>query len=83
MNEKLNIVHIIGTPGLGGVQTYLLDLSKYDNKFNISRSLICLHGNEGELKNNFLENDVNCISCSIMPHDYSLRPYRLWKIINK
>ena len=79
----MKIVHIVGTPGLGGVQTYLLDLSSYDKKFHISRSLLCLHGNEGDLKDKFLVNGVNCISFSIMPRDYSLRPYRLWKIIRR
>ena len=33
LNKKeLNVIHIIRTPGLGGVQTYLLDLSNYEKK---------------------------------------------------
>ena len=42
-----------------------------------------MHGNEGELKENFLVNGVNCYACDIMHQDYGLRPYRLWKGIRK
>ena len=83
MVENLKIVHIIGTPGIGGVQTYLLDLSKYDKQYGISRNLLSLHGNEGKLKEKFLVNGVNCYACDIMHQDYGLRPYRLWKGIRK
>ena len=81
MNEKTNILHIVGTPGLGGVQTYLLDVSQFDKRYKIIRSLLCLHGDTGDLKEKFLESNVKCISCTIFPKDYMLRPYRLWKII--
>ena len=83
MNDRIKVLHIIGTPGLGGVQTYILDISRYDKEYGISRSLLCLHGNEGELKNKFLENNVDCIECNIMPKDHMLQPYRLWKIFRK
>ena len=83
MNDRIKVLHIIGTPGLGGVQTYILDISKYDKEYGISRSLLCIHGDEGELKNKFLENNIDCIECNIMPKDYMLRPYRLWKKIRK
>ena len=79
----MKVLHIIGTPGLGGVQTYLLDLSKYDKQYGISRNLLFLHGNEGELKEKFLMNGVGCFSCSIMPVDHGLRPYRFWKKVRK
>ena len=79
----MHILHVIGTPGLGGVQAYLLDLSKYDKEYGISRNLLSLYGNEGELKEKFLVNGVNCYACDIMHHDYGLRPYRLWKGIRK
>jgi len=79
----LNILHIIGTPVLGGVQSYLLDLSKYDRQFSISRDLLCLNRDDGILKQSFKENGIECYLCTIMPKDYSLRPYRLWKIIRK
>ena len=77
----MNVLHIIGTPGLGGVQTHILDLSNYDKKYGIYRNLLCLHGNEGKLKDKFLEQDINCFKCSIIPQDYGLRPYRIWKKI--
>jgi len=79
----LKILHIIGTLGIGGVQTYLLDLSKYDKSFKISRGVLCLYGNKGDLKNNFIENGIDCYNCNIMPSDYGIRPYRLWKLIRK
>ena len=79
----MNVLHVIGTPGLGGVQAYLLDLCKYDKQYGISRHLLFLHGNEGELKAKFLDNGVNCYACNIMHNDYGLRPYRLWKGIRK
>ena len=76
-------MNIIGTPGLGGVQTYLLDISDYDKKYGISRSLLCLYENEGELKEKFVEKGINCFQCSIMPQDFSFRPYRFWKKIRQ
>ena len=76
-------MHIIGTLGIGGVQTYLLDLSKHDKNFKISRSVLCLYGNKGALKKNFIENGIDCYNCNIMPSDYGIRPYRLWKLIRK
>ena len=79
----MKILHIIGTSGTGGVQAYLLDLCKYDGQYGISRNLLLLHGNEGELKKKFIENGVGCYSCSIMPMDYGFRPYRFWKILRK
>ena len=79
----MNILHTIGTPGVGGVQVYLLDLSKYDKQYGISRNLLCLYGNDGEYKKKFKENGVNCFSCTIMPQDHGLRPYRFWKKIRK
>ena len=59
MNKKIKILHIVGTPGLGGVQTYLLDLSKFDDKLGIERKLLCLQGNIGELKEDFLNLDIS------------------------
>ena len=79
----MNVLHVVGTLGLGGVQAYLLDLSKYDKQYGISRNLLSLHGNEGTLKEKFLVNGVNCYACDIMSQDYGLRPYRLWKGIRK
>jgi len=79
----LRILHIIGTLGIGGVQTYLLDLSKHDKNFKITRGVLCLYGNKGDLKNNFIENGIDCYNCNIMPSDYGIRPYRLWKLIRK
>jgi glycosyltransferase involved in cell wall biosynthesis len=83
LNEKIKILHIIGTPGLGGVQTYLLDLSKFDKILGLERNLLCLHENFGELKEDFLKNNVNIVSCSIMPKGYHLKPYRFWKLIRR
>ena len=68
---------------MGGVQTYLLDLSKYNKKYGISRSLLCLYGSEGRLKKNFINVGVNFFSCNIMSEDNGYRPYRLWKFIRK
>ncbi len=79
----MNILHIIGSPGAGGVQAYLLDLCKYDRQYGIKRKLLCLYNAEGEHKHEFIRNGVDCYSCTIMPQDNGLRPYLFWKKIRQ
>ena len=79
----LNVLHIVGSTNFGGVQVYLLDLSKYDEHFGIKRKLLCTQNVNGKLKSSFITNGVDCISCTIMPEDKGRRPYRLWKFIRK
>ena len=79
----IEVLHTIGSLGVGGIQTYLSDLSRYDDKYGISRSLLCLETDKGELKQKFLKNNVKIFECTIMPKDYGLRPYRFWKVVRK
>ena len=79
----MNILHIIGSPDAGGVQVYILALANHDKQYGISRNLLCLYSNEGRHKKKFIENGFHCFSCTIMPLDHRLRPYRFWKIIRK
>ncbi len=79
----MDVLHIIGSLGIGGVQTYLSDLIRYDNQYGITRSLLCLETDKGELKQKFLEKSVKIHECTIMPKDYGLRPYRFWKVIRR
>ena len=53
----INIINIIGTPAVGGVQNGILGLSKYDKKFTINRSIVCLYPNYKEEKGVFIDND--------------------------
>ncbi len=79
----MNILHIIGSPDAGGVQVYILDLAKHDKRYGISRNLLCLYSSEGMHKKKFIANGFHCLSCTIMPLDHRLRPYRFWKRIRK
>ena len=79
----LNVLHIVGSTNFGGVQVYLLDLSKYDESLGIKRKLLCTQNVNGKLKSSFIINGVDCIACTIMPQDKGRRPYRLWKFIRK
>ena len=47
--DKINIIHILPSPKLGGVQINLLLKSKYDKKYNIKRKVIFTVSNKGEL----------------------------------
>lgn len=80
---KIKIFHVVGTPSTGGVQNNILALSKYDEKYKILRSLVCNHGLSRHESQKFLKKGINCFSCTIMPKDLGLRPYRFWKAIRK
>ena len=77
----MKIVNLIGSLGIGGIQVYLLNLSRFDKKNGISRRIITLHNNDGALRNQFLDNDVKIDSCPVIPIDRGWRPYFLWKRI--
>ena len=79
----LNVLHIVGSTNFGGVQVYLLDLSKYDKSLGIKRKILCTQDVNGKLRSSYNINGVDCISCTIMPQDKGRRPYRLWKFIRK
>ena len=50
LNNLIEITHIIGSTGVGGVQKNLLSKLKYDKEFNISRKIICINHKDGSLK---------------------------------
>ncbi len=75
----MKIVNLVGSLGIGGVQVYLLHLSKFDKRNRISREIIALHNNDGLLRNQFLNNGVKINFCPVIPIDRGWRPYFLWK----
>ncbi len=77
----MKIVNLVGSLGIGGIQVYLLHLSRFDKKNGISRRIITLHNNDGELRNQFLDNGVKIDFCPVIPIDRGWRPYFLWKRI--
>ncbi len=79
----MKIVNIVGSLGIGGVQVYLLHLSRFDKKNGISREIITLDNNGGALRNQFLKNGVKIDFCPVIPIDRGWRPYFLWKKIRK
>ena len=50
----IEITHIIGSTGVGGVQKNLLSKLKYDKEFNLSRRILCINNKNGILKENVM-----------------------------
>ena len=79
MLTKTKIIHLIGSLNPGGVQTYILNISNYDNIHNIKREVWALYQKNGLLYTEFLKKNINVSSCHIIPADKNWRPYFLWK----
>ena len=79
MQTKTKIVHLVGSLNPGGVQTYILNLSNYDNINNIRREVWTVYQKKGFLYTEFLKKNINISSCLIIPEDKNWRPYFLWK----
>ncbi len=79
MQTKTKIIHLIGSLNPGGVQTYILNISNYDNIYNIRREVWALYQKNGLLYTEFLKKNINVSSCHIIPADKNWRPYFLWK----
>ena len=77
--SKTKIIHLVGSLNPGGVQTYILNVSKYDNIYSIEREVWTLYQKRGLLTNEFLKNKVKTSSCLIIPQDKNWKPYILWK----
>jgi glycosyltransferase involved in cell wall biosynthesis len=82
-NNSINILHILPSPNLGGVQTNLLLKSKYDKNYNINRQVIFTVSSKGELLGQSNQLFEKHIYCPILPPDLGYRPYRLYKIYRK
>ena len=79
MENKTKIIHLIGSLNPGGVQTYILNISHYDNIHNITREVWTLYQKKGLLYTEFLKKNIGVSSCQIIPADKNWRPYFLWK----
>ena len=79
----IEITHIIGSTGVGGVQKNLLSKLKYDKEFNLSRRILCINNKNGILKDKFNESNVKIDYCLILPEDKNYRPYRLYKLLRE
>ena len=81
--SKTKIIHLVGSLNPGGVQTYILNVSKFDNMYKIEREVWTLYQKGGLLTHEFLKNNVRASSCLIIPQDKNWKPYFLWKRIRK
>ena len=79
----IEITHIIGSTGVGGVQKNLLSKLKYDKEFNLSRRILCINNKNGILKDKFNESNIKIDYCLILPEDKNYKPYRLYKLLRK
>ena len=77
--SKTKIIHLVGSLNPGGVQTYILNVSKYDATYSIEREVWTLYQKRGLLTNEFIKNNVSASSCLIIPQDKNWKPYILWK----
>lgn len=63
-NKNIHVVHLISSLNIGGAETLLSNLIKYDNNQNIRFSIICLYGEKEcnlDLLSTIKENKVNII----------------------
>ena len=79
----MKVINIVGSLGIGGVQIYLLHLSKFDKKNGINREVLTLYNNNGLLKKRFWHNGVKINYCPVIPIDQGWKPYSLWKKVRK
>ena len=78
----MNIVNIIGTPVVGGVQNGIIALSKYDKSFRIDRNIICIYPRYTEKSGVFDQNsEIRIHYCTTFFKKPILRPYVFWKKI--
>ena len=77
--SKTKIIHLVGSLNPGGVQTYILNVAKYDTVHNIEREVWTLYQKGGLLTDEFLKNNVRASFCLITPQDRNWKPYLLWK----
>ena len=79
----MTILHIVGTPGIGGVQNFLLTLGIHDKSLNIKRNIIFLYAPNGELRQKYLDQDMEIFYCGLTLEYHGFRPYLFWKKIRK
>ncbi len=76
-DEKPHIVHIVGTPGTGGVQNLIYDLAASAPGRRFRHSMICLFGAPEEFAQRFREAGIAVNSCPVpWPASLDLGSYR-------
>ena len=81
MSKTIRITNIIGSPINGGIQNFLLAISKHDDKLKIKRTIICIYSIKGSLKHEFNKRNIQIFFCPIILNDNGRRPYFFWKKI--
>ena len=80
----MNIINIIGTPDMGGVQNGIIALAEEDKVFNINRTIICLYPKNKEKRGIFIDySDIELKYCTIFYNKPIFRPYFFWKYLRK
>ena len=69
----------MGSLNPGGVQTYILNVSKYDTIYSIEREVWTLYQKRGLLTNEFLKQRKIIIMSDYSTRSKNWKPYVLWK----
>ena len=76
--DKLHIVHILGTMGMGGAQKVVLELATNPWLSDYKHSVVCLLSDKGEFRNLFIEKDISVVECAVLwPHSTPIPSYRI------
>ena len=74
-------MNVLGSPGIGGVQNFILALATHDEKFNIRRNILFLYHDTGKMIKQYNNYNITLYNSFLILKDYNYRPYRIWKII--
>ena len=76
-DAKPHVVHIVGTPGTGGVQNLIFDLAASSSGQRYRHSMLCLFGAPERFASRFREAGISVSSCSVpWPASLDLGSYR-------
>lgn len=78
---KLTLLHIVGTPGIGGIQNFLLTLSNYDKRLGLNRNILCLYRHNKNLRRRYLDKNIKVFYCGMVLEYIGLNPEWIWKKI--
>ena len=75
--SPIKITHIVPSLNTGGVQKYILSLSKYDSSNLIRRKTISIISEGGRLAEEFSKAGIKGSFCPVISPDRNRRPFRL------
>ncbi len=81
MKNNIEILDVVGSDGIGGVQNFIATLAAYDNKYNINRNLLCLYKKSVIKSDELSKSNIKLYNSALYIKDSNWRPYRFWKTI--